>query len=258
MLPQTMKLSFVLWFLLAKSTPASFLRAEDSYPALSTELDEMTAILNEIQYPDDNTHQLLRRVQTDAGNETNIDDGSNNDKIVSGTIVSDRNKYPFIAWPDIRSGGSFCGAILVSSGYLLTAAHCRGAFAGRTVFIGGTNIYGNDARDSVQAVQEITHPSYNSNNNRYDFMLVRLQRATTVPPATLNTNSNAPANSGSAATVIGYGRISANSGISASLREAPVRTTTSCQNVFTVDLSVHVCAGPTSSNESPCMGDSGG
>jgi hypothetical protein len=57
-----------------------------------------------IQNPEDNTHVFIRQAQMDtAGNETTIDVGTNNDKIVSVKIVSDRNKYPFIAWPDICS-----------------------------------------------------------------------------------------------------------------------------------------------------------
>jgi Trypsin len=87
---------------------------------------------------------------------------------------------------------------------LLTAAHCEGAFIGKTIFIAGTQRDGADATDTLQGMDERQHPKYNSTTFQNDFILVKLSFPSTAPVSTWNTVGTIPADR-ELVTVIGFG-----------------------------------------------------
>jgi len=107
----------------------------------------------------------------------------------------------------------------------MTAAHCitigDNAFpVGETIFIGANMFDGTDSEFTTTIAQTILHPCWNFNaaSNNNDIALVRLAQASTITPATWNTNAAVPAD-GDPVTVMGYGE-----------------TTTDGQGVFPDDL----------------------
>jgi secreted trypsin-like serine protease len=93
------------------------------------------------------------------------------DKIVGGTPAS-AGEFPGYAIPD---DGDLCGAYLIKNNILLSAAHCAGAFQGHNVRIGGLTRTGPGATETIAAIEECIHPSYNDETIENDIMLVRLQ-----------------------------------------------------------------------------------
>jgi hypothetical protein len=107
-----------------------------------------------------------------AGNET--------DKIVGGT-AADPADYRGYAIPSRQSGARYlCGAYLIRNDILVTAAHCRIAFEGYDVYIGGAERLGSDALETIATGDVCEHPGYNENaifSSPFanDIMLIRLQ-----------------------------------------------------------------------------------
>jgi secreted trypsin-like serine protease len=113
-----------------------------------------------------------------AGNET--------DKIVGGSPASS-GEYLGYAIPSIQSGSRFlCGAYLIRNNILVTAAHCREAFEGFDVYIGGLQRLGEDAVETIATGDVCQHPGYSekglfSSPFANDIMLIRLQTPSNQP-----------------------------------------------------------------------------
>lgn len=133
--------------------------------------------------------------------------------IVGGTPAA-AGAYPSFAHPHTsnRQGYGLCGAVLVHADVLLTAGHCESAFRrGTAVHLGGTQLSGTDAFDTIETVATLVHPRHNGWTLDRDLLLVQLERAAvtgtataSVPIAPYNTDANHPAPN-AAVTVIGYG-----------------------------------------------------
>jgi len=88
---------------------------------------------------------------------------------------------------------------------MVTAAHCYGVFANSDIYLGTTQLNGDDAIDTKTALQEFPHPYFDRFSGVNDIMLVKLDSASTVvTPKAWNTDASVPVN-GDDVTAIGFG-----------------------------------------------------
>lgn len=188
---------------------------------------------------------------------SNTDTSSSVTRIVGGTPVESRDDYPFFC-VTVPLG---CGCSLIAPDMVLTAAHCISAFSvGTTIHIGGLWKDGSDAQDSIPVKEAFAHPRFDSSSNRYDVMVVKLERATTVViPGEYNLDATLPLDTDNV-VAIGHGRTSEGGVVSSELREVtvPVVDHATCNSNY--DGIIHedlmLCAGTEGMDS--CQGDSGG
>lgn len=131
------------------------------------------------------------------------------DKIVGGVKVTSLTDAPYM----VSLSGS-CGGSIISSGWVLTAAHCAGYFS--KVKGGVLNL--RDRGIEVKVKRVIKHPEYNRTTMSHDFALVELDTKldlenTTLRAVKLATPEFADAgnqDAGVDATVFGFGDIGDN------------------------------------------------
>ena len=124
-------------------------------------------------------------------------------RIVGGTL-SVEGRYPYqVAL--VSDGRQFCGGSLISSEWVLSAAHCFGHVT--HVQIGRYNMQDDsETYENIEVKYEIPHPYYNNITTDYDFMLIKLQTPSMYPPVVLDDGS-VILSSGQDLTVIGWGKV---------------------------------------------------
>uniref|UniRef100_A0A8C4THG3 trypsin n=1 Tax=Erpetoichthys calabaricus TaxID=27687 RepID=A0A8C4THG3_ERPCA len=131
------------------------------------------------------------------------------DKIVGGYECR-KNSLPYQV--SLNAGYHFCGGSLISSQWVVSAAHC---YKSRIqVRLGEHNIDTNEGTEQmIDSAKVIRHQSYNGNNLNNDIMLIKLSR-----PATLNSYVNTVSLPGSCAStgtqclISGWGNTLSNGG----------------------------------------------
>jgi Trypsin len=188
------------------------------------------------------------------------DDEVTRDLIVGGTVVTSQAFRSF-AVPDPTASNGLCGATLIHSDILISAAHCGVAdiFADGTLLnIGSLSIYGEDAIDRIVVANQLIHPNFNADTLTNDVMLIQLASPSTAPLSQWNTDPSIPAD-GESLTVVGFGKTERGTA-SAVLREGTVYVvdTGTCDAAYQLSISAdqNVCAG--SDTSAACSGDSGG
>ncbi|KAJ0055074.1 hypothetical protein NL108_009012, partial [Boleophthalmus pectinirostris] len=181
------------------------------------------------------------------------------DKIVGG-YECPKNSVPYQV--SLNAGYHFCGGSLISSQWVVSAAHCYKSRI--NVRLGEHNIAVNEGTEQwIDSSRIIKHPQYNSYNLDNDIMLIKLSR-----PATLNSYvqtvalpSRCPM-ADENCLVSGWGNMSANGSMMPDrlqcLRQ-PIIDDRICKNSYPHLMTPNMlCSGFMSGGASSCQGDSGG
>ena len=186
-------------------------------------------------------------------------------QIVGGTSTVPYSKPYQVAL--LLNGQQGCGGTLISSEWVLTAAHCLGQVSTNslTVKVGAHSLRSGDGQ-THRVSQIITHEHWRSGGYQtgYDIGLLRLATPadSRYTPAKLPTAAieNQYAGVGSYVTVSGWGLTSNNGSASDTLREValPVLSNSACSSQLQSNIPGSVVCGGGPNGTSACNGDSGG
>ncbi|XP_036441037.1 trypsin-3-like [Colossoma macropomum] len=181
------------------------------------------------------------------------------DKIVGGYECR-KNAVPYQV--SLNAGYHFCGGSLISSQWVVSAAHC---YKSRIqVRLGEHNIAVNEGTEQfISSAVVVRHPRYSSSNLDNDIMLIKLSQ-----PATLNSYvktvalPTSCAAAGTRCLISGWGNTSSSSSNYPDrlmCLDAPILSDSSCRNSYPSQISSNMfCAGFLEGGKDSCQGDSGG
>lgn len=194
---------------------------------------------------------------------TDVDDARVTPQIVGG-VTATPGEYPFI----VRIGNSpsrqFCGASLVTAGWVLTAAHClRGETASNVYATAGDHrINTNEGTEQSRRGSSIfIHPNYNAATYDNDIALLKVSSNFALNARVATTSIGGLPSSGSALTVIGWGTTREGGSGANTLRKVNVtlQSAPSCSAAYPGEITSSMfCAGEPSGGKDSCQGDSGG
>ncbi|MFP5317673.1 MAG: trypsin-like serine protease [Acidimicrobiia bacterium] len=184
-------------------------------------------------------------------------------RIVGGSPAP-AGAYPWHVALDFGPGLSQCGGSLVSSRWVMTAAHClHDVGAGQLVVKIGRNVLSDTSQGEVRnAAQILIHPSYDDHTTQFDIALVRLDTPAThrwARPA----QPGDPYPPGTALRAIGHGA-TCELGCAGSDQllqvDLPVQSDATMQQRYgsAFDPATMLGAGPLQGGLDTCFGDSGG
>ncbi len=186
--------------------------------------------------------------------------------IVGGTI-SARGARPYQVAMTNTSGFQYCGGTLISSTWVLTAAHCvKGTAASSIRIRAGVNKLSDSTQGQTVGVSTVTiHPSYRDASYGYDIALLKLSTAVNNPyaaPAKLPNNSveGILDVKGKFAVVSGWGLTQGNNNSSASddLREVSIPISPNPGTCGGSAVPGNTICGEYYQGKDSCNGDSGG
>ena len=135
-------------------------------------------------------------------------------RIVGGSMAS-KGQYPWFArGVDRRGNYHGCGGVLVTSDFILTAAHCTEPDAPYAFEVGSLchtkNRNCGQKQEIRKVIRVMTHPKYVYDvGERYDFALMKLEEPCTIKPARIDITNFALSTNyepGRRLWVIGYGK----------------------------------------------------
>lgn len=186
--------------------------------------------------------------------------------IVGGSIAP-AGAYPFFVSVKTTGGFAFCGATLVSSVWVLTAAHCvdGGTTPASLKLVIGANQLNNEAPGDIRSVSAINiHPSWNPATFDNDVAMLRLSTPSTKAWARMAEAATDPVAPGNTVRAIGHGHTTQGGVASNDLRQVdlPIQSDATMSAAAQYGSSFHgavmIGAGPLAGGQDTCQGDSGG
>ncbi|MDX2272099.1 MAG: trypsin-like serine protease [Cyanobacteriota bacterium] len=215
--------------------------------------------------------------------QTQPDETDRTGLIVGGADAAE-GAFPWMAGLLIASDpntltAQFCAGSLITSEWVLTAAHCffstdtdrQNVFPDDLEILLGTNTLGNDSGTRLAVSEIVIHPDYDPSDSQAggsDLALVKLVTPSPLTPIPLVT-SEASTTPGTESTIIGWGATNPRglvlppSGFPTELQEAqvPIQSNATCNAPSSYDgilIDSMLCAGFLEGGVDTCQGDSGG
>ncbi|XP_040517599.1 trypsin I-P1-like [Gallus gallus] len=181
------------------------------------------------------------------------------DKIVGGYSCA-RSAAPYQV--SLNSGCHFCGGSLISSQWVLSAAHCYKSSI--QVKLGEYNLAAQDGSEqTISSSKVIRHSGYNANTLNNDIMLIKLSKA-----ATLNSYVNTVplptscVTAGTTCLISGWGNTLSSGSLYPDVLQclnAPVLSSSQCSSAYPGRITSNmICIGNLNGGKDSCQGDSGG
>uniref|UniRef100_A0A669BIB7 trypsin n=1 Tax=Oreochromis niloticus TaxID=8128 RepID=A0A669BIB7_ORENI len=164
-------------------------------------------------------------------------------KIVGG-YECPKNSVPYQV--SLFTGYNFCGGVLISDEWVLSAAHCK-PNSNLEIRLGEHDIWEPDGTEQhIMSAEFIRHPDYDPRTQDSDIMLIKLSR-----PAALNSY------------VSGWGNLrpsdEARYPDTLQCLEVPLLSDDTCFNAYPFQITENmICAGYLEGGKDSCQGDSGG
>ncbi|MDS0137875.1 MULTISPECIES: serine protease [unclassified Amycolatopsis] len=187
---------------------------------------------------------------------------ANQPRIVGGEKAS-LSEHPYAVYLTDAGGNQFCGAVIVSSTSVATAAHCAKAVAKQDIRVVAGREDKRTGDGQVLGVSKVwVAQGYSDPTKGGDVAVLTVRGQLDYRPAKLPESGDAGLYAkGTQATVLGWGRIADGGARSDYLRSAdvPVVSDSECRTDYDVyDQRTMVCAGYAEGGVDACQGDSGG
>jgi len=187
-------------------------------------------------------------------------------KIVGGTKVPSTGIFPWQA-ALLHNSRKFCGAVLVSKDWVVSAAHCMLYPADSLeVILGDLRTSTYDYGEVKKRVSYYTsHSDYSSSNYQNDIAVIKLSSPVsytdTIRPICLPCNHRYVDFTGVSITIAGWGHDEENGQMTDDLMEVsvPIISNRDCAAKYTSYIrTTSLCAGEPQGGKDSCQGDSGG